>query len=158
MIIAHVVDQIRQLNNCEVLRPAGIPSVGLPLPADLEEFYRLCGGATLYQGSDYSIGIVSPNDFVRANPIIVGEDGEGDISFDWFIVGKADGQYITIDLDKARLGRCYDSFWDQHAVAGSCQIVANSFESLLEQLVNGRGSYWYWLQEGFPSLGDAYDE
>jgi hypothetical protein len=36
--------------------------------------------------------------------------------------------------------------------------VATSFERLLEQLIESRGAYWYWLQDNFQSLGDAYDE
>lgn len=158
MAVTDLVTQLRTTNDCLVLPSAGIPSVGMLLPADVEEFYRLCGGATLYQGADYSIDIVPPDNFVRANPIIVGVDGEDDISFDWFIVARTGEQYITIDLNESRRGRCYDSFWDLHGVAGVCQVVATSFESLLEQLVNGRGAYWYWLQDGFQSLGDAYDE
>ena len=31
------------------------------------------------------------------------------------------------------------SFWDRHGVPGECQIVATSFRSLLEQLIEGRG-------------------
>ena len=29
-----------------------------------------------------------------------------------------ENNYITIDLAKERLGRCYDSFWDRYGVAG----------------------------------------
>ena len=82
----------------------------------------------------------------------MGEDGLGDISFDWF--GE---QYVTIDLAPERLGRCYDSFWDRHGVPGECQIVATNFGSFLEQLIEGRGTYWYWLGKAFNQLGDAYD-
>jgi antitoxin YokJ len=158
MAMADLVAQLRQNDDCQVLPASGIPSAGLRLPADVEEFYRLCGGATLFQGADYSIDIVAPSDFVRANPVIVGKDGADDISYDWFVIAKAGEQYITIDLNESRIGRCYDSFWDRHGVAGECKIVATSFEGLLEQLIETRGAYWYWLDEDFQSLGDAYNE
>lgn len=71
------------------------------------------------------------------------------------------GQNGTIEKDvthKLRLGRCYDSNWEIHGVAGSCPIIANSFTELLERLVMNNGKHWYWLQDDFTSLGDAYDE
>ncbi|MDJ1481715.1 hypothetical protein QNI16_14540 [Cytophagaceae bacterium YF14B1] len=42
--------------------------------------------------------IVAPQDFVRANPIIAGTDGEDDRSYNWFIIGESGSQSITIDL------------------------------------------------------------
>lgn len=157
MSMIELVEQLRTRNDCQVRPPAGIPSVDLPLPPDVEEFYRLSGGVTLFAEADYAITIVSPDEFVRANPVIVGEEAVYDISYDWFVVAKAGEQYITIDLNKSRSGRCYDSFWDRHGIAGESQVVATCFERLLEQLVEGRGAYWYWLQNDFQSLGDAYD-
>jgi len=140
-----------------VLDPPGVPTVDLILPADVSDFYSLCGGARLFLTADYRIDIVTPGDFVRANPVIRGTDGTRDISDDWYIIARCGEQYITIDLNQARLGRCYDSNWDCHAVAGSCAVIALNFESLLRQLMASRGSYWYWLENDFTSLGDAYD-
>lgn len=157
MAIDDLVYQIKQLENCEVYPTAGLPFTDLALPPDLEEFYQLCGGATLFKAAEYSIEIVKPIDFVRANPVIAGVDGADDISYEWFVVARADEQYITIDLNVARQGRCYDSFWDCHALPGDCQIVSLSFEALLENLIKGHGTYWFWLQEDFEDLGDAYD-
>lgn len=158
MTIKELIGQLRSRNDCQVSPPAGIPTVGMLLPTDVEEFYKLCGGAKLFIGADYTITLVSQDGFIRANPVIVGENAPDDISYDWFVIAKAGEQYITIDLNRARFGRCYDSFWDRHGIAGECQIVATSFERLLEQLVEGNGAHWYWLNEDFQSLGDAYDE
>ena len=47
--------------------------------------------------------------------------------------------FITIDLFKERLGKCYDSFWDRYGVVGEQPIIANSFTELLEQLFKGKG-------------------
>jgi hypothetical protein len=81
----------------------------------------------------YSINIVSPNKFLLANPILltgISEEAlrtsKGDISWSWYIVGEGEnGQFITIDLSPGRLGRCYDSFWDCHAMPGYSQRIDN---------------------------------
>lgn len=104
-----------------------------------------------------AITLVSPKDFVKANPVIAGVEGSGDLSADWFIVAKSGEQYVTIDLDPNRLGRCYDSFWDRHAVAGSCPVIARSFRELVEKLIGSRGKQFFWTLPDFVSYGDAYD-
>lgn len=158
MDVSQLLDQIRRDSTCEVTEPRGMPSMpnGLALPQDLGLFYKLCGGAVLFRGQDYSIRIVSPNDLVRANPVILGEACEDDRTHDWLIVGSSAEQYVTIDLHPKRLGRCYDSFWDRHGVPGECAIVATSFTELLEGLLRARGKYWFWLAHNFKPLGDAY--
>jgi len=120
-------------------------------------FYTQCGGIDLFANKPFGISLVSPSEFVKANPVIARVDGEGDISFDWFIVAKAGEQYVTMDLNPTRLGQCYDSFWDRHAVAGSCPVIAKSYAELLAQLLNGRGENWFWLAPDFQGYGDAYD-
>lgn len=60
-------------------------------------------------------------------------------------------------MSKNRLGYCYDSFWDRYGVVGEQPIIANSFTELLEQLFKGKGGYYYWLQDNFECIGDAYD-
>lgn len=161
MEIQLLIDKIKKLPNCLVHPPAGFPDVEKEhtLPSDLNEFYNICGGIDFYIDCDYAIKIVSPQEFVLANPVIIGERAEYDISSNWYIIGDdINGDYITIDLDKSRLGLCYISFWDTHGVAGSCPIIATSFTELLEQLMLNKGQYWYWLHDDFISLGDAYDE
>lgn len=161
MEIKLLIDKIKKLPNCFVHPPTGIPDVEKEhtLPSDLKEFYKICGGIDLFIDCGYAIKIVSPQGFVLANPVIIEERAEYDISSNWYIIGDdMNGDYITIDLDKLRLGRCYDSSWDLHGVAGSCPIVATSFTKLLEGLVMNKGQHWYWLQDDFRYLGDAYDE
>ncbi|WP_316572683.1 SMI1/KNR4 family protein [Neobacillus sp. YIM B06451] len=161
MEIELLIDKIRKFPNCKVHSPSGFPVLekGHHLPNDLFDFYNQCGGIDLFTDRDYGITIVSPKEFVLANPVIIGEKAEYDISSNWYIIGQdGNNDYITIDLDKFRLGRCYDSNWEIHGVAGSCPVIANSFTELLERLVLNNGDYWYWLQDDFTSLGDAYDE
>jgi len=128
------------------------------LPDDIKEFYNLCGGVSLYLSGESTANIVPPNEFILANPLIVGERCVNDITSNWYIVANdGNGDYLTIDLEKERLGRCYDSFWDSHGVVGECPIIANSFTEILERLIDNKGQHWYWLSDGFEALGDAYD-
>ncbi len=160
----NVIDVLRQIRgdtSCRILRSTGIPKIPKPLtlPDDLRVFYEEAGGAMLHEGDAYAIEIVTPKGFVRANPVIVGSACEYDISHDWFIIGQApeELEYITIDLSASRRGRCYDSFWDSHGLRGDCPIIARSFTELLVRLYETGGGRWYWLEEEFRPLGDAYD-
>ncbi len=156
-----LLDKVKNFPNCIVHSPSVYPVVetGNLLPSDLYNFYKLCGGIELFIDCDYGITIVSPKEFVLANPVIIGEKAEYDISSNWYIIGRdKNNNYLTIDLHKSRLGRCYDSHWDIHGVAGSCPIIANSFIGLLDSLIMNNGEYWYWLQDNFKTLGDAYDD
>lgn len=160
--INQLIKKVKSLPNCRVHEPRDLPIIDINkhiLPDDLKEFYSLCGGLTLFENEEYQIHIVTPEEFVLANPVIVGELCEEDISSDWYIIcndGKND--YLTIDLSKERLGRCYDSFFDRHGLVGESQIIATSFTDLLENLIKNKGQYWYWLKSDFESLGDAYDD
>ena len=166
--IKEVLAQIEIASGCFVYPSEGLPNIHSEhiLPDDLQKFYQLCGGVSLFRSSAYSINIVSPNKFLLANPVLftgISEEdlhaSKGDISWSWYIVGEGEnGQYITIDLSPERLGRCYDSFWDCHAMPGYSQIVAKSFSELLLRLFENQGKHWYWLQSEFKSYGDAYGE
>ena len=120
-------------------------------------FYERAGGAILFRDEPYDIEIVRPEDFVRGNPEILQDPAEYDISHNWFIVAKSEPQYITIDLAPGRLGRCYDSFWETHALRGDTAIIARSFTELLVHLLKAEGQGLYWLADDFESRGDAYD-
>lgn len=158
--IRALVDQVAGDPNCTVFKAKGYPNLpdNLGLPADLIEFYSLCGGLRLYNNMPYSFELVEPTNFVRANPVIADTEGQDDPSYTWFIIATNGGeQYITIDLDPLRSGRCYDSFWEIHAVAGSCPIIAESFLELLNYLVEAKGESLYWQNQNFKHLGDAYE-
>lgn len=168
MEIKEVLAQIENVPDCFVYPSEGLPNIYSEhiLPDDLQMFYQLCGGVALFRSSAYSMNIVSPDRFLLANPVLftgVSEEDlhaiKGDISWSWYIVGSAEnGQYITIDLFPERLGRCYDSFWDCHAMPGYSQIIAKSFTEMLLRLLENQGKLWYWLQPEFESYGDAYDD
>jgi antitoxin YokJ len=140
--------------------PAGLPDVGAghQLPDDLRAFYGACGGVDLFTGSLYPISLLPPRQLVPANPVIIGEQYEDDISASWYLVARSDqNEHVTIDLDPNRLGRCYDSFPEVHGIAGSCPVVATSFTDLFARLLAAEGGRWYWVEDGFEDLGDAYD-
>jgi hypothetical protein len=160
--VEQLIRQIRALPHCHVLEPTGLPKADETkhiLPDDLKEFYNLCGGLVLFENKEYPIYVVSPDKFVLANPVIVGELCEEDISSNRYIIcNDGNDEYLTIDLDEERLGKCYDSFFDRHGLVGESQIIATSFTDLLERLINNKGQYWFWLRDDFNPLGDAYDD
>jgi antitoxin YokJ len=151
---------IRKSTTCKLKKAAGLPKLprSLRLPDDLRAFYEQAGGAILFEDAPCEIEVVPPKGFVQANPVILGEALEDNISNDWFIVGQSPPQYITIDLNEKRLGRCYDSFWDRHSVRNQCPIIARSFTELLDRLITSKGQKLFWLAKGFVSLGDAYGD
>lgn len=160
MSIKAILKMLNETKYCNVFSPRGFPEIeeGDVLPQDLLEFYTICGGVELFTNSDFGISIVAPDKFMLANPIIVGEKCEYDISSHWYTLGDlGSGNYITIDLHPDRLGKCYDSHWDSHGVVGSSTVVATSFTDFLNRILISEGKSWYWYSDDFESLGDAYD-
>ncbi len=158
--VSRLVTRIRATATCAAAPPAGAPTLRLSdvLPPDLAEFYALCGGASLFVDSTWPMRVVSAQELVRANPVVVGVDSPDDISDHWYIVARGGLELVTIDCSPERLGRCHDSFWDRHGVAGSCAVVALSFTELLERLLDSRGEDLGWLVAGTAGHGDAYDQ
>lgn len=159
-----LLNKIQNSKGCILSPPKGVPKVKDPyvLPADMMEFYKLCGGIKFFEGSDYEIEIVSPEKVQLSNPVILPEEWKTDIASDdisngWYIIAEAGPeQRVSIDLNRKRLGKCYDSFWDIHASPGECPVIAKSFTVLIEKIFNANGGYWFWLSDDFESLGDAY--
>ncbi len=155
-----LIQRIGEMENCKVLPPSGIPD--MDIPDDLKEFYSLCGGVILFEASDYCFKISTPAELIPANPSILPEGYEqdipkDDISNDFYIIARnGPEQAISINLGDSQFGYCYDSFWDLHATSDST-IIAYSFTSLLNSLVKNKGSYLYWLNSNFVSLGYLYD-
>jgi len=160
MDIEQLLSDIAGNQRCSVEAPKGLPSISPDhvLPDDLKDFYFRAGGVSLFLSSAYGLSIVSPDEVVLANPVIVGDLYPEDISSTWYIIAKdTNGDYYTIDLHPDRLGRCYDSFWDRHAVAGSSTIVALSFTEFLQRMYENNGDHWYFAKRDFVRIGDAYD-
>lgn len=169
MLIEELVSRIRALPNCTVLPPSGVPKTNeeQKLPDDIIRFYELCGGVTLFDDAPYSVRILPPEEFKQTTPIFwddkimeaAQETLEYKVSYGWYaIVDLHDSNYLSIDLNRKRKGRCYQTFWDSYAVIGETPIVARSFSDLLERLLENQGDYWYFLKDDFVPLGDAYDD
>lgn len=161
MNIKEIIERVKKLPDCTVYPPNGFPILELNnhrLPEDLIEFYKNCGGISLFISKGYVANILGPKEFKLINPILFGELFDDDITSEWYtIVKDGNGDFLTIDLADSRLGRCYDSYWDRHGVVGECPIIAKTFTELLENLILNRGNKWYWLRDDFVYIGDAYD-
>jgi hypothetical protein len=157
MSIAALIERTAQSAGCHVHLPIAVPR-GLALPDDLAEFYRRCAGVDLFLDRDYAVSLLGPADLQPSNAVILAEQYPDDITATWYTIGRTpDSDYLSIDLAPERLGRCYDSFYELHGVAGSCPIIATGFTDLYRGLLDGAGDRWYWQRPGFVELGDAYD-
>lgn len=168
-MIKALMEEIKEKINCKVF-PCMETCVDLQvtLPDDVKDFYSLCGGMTLFEDSPYSVRIVSPDEIRPADPVIVGEEiirgemekgtYENAISKDWYIIADlGNSDYIVIDMNKNRKGRCYSALWDSYPSRGDTPVIAMCFTELIERLVENNGEYWFFLQKDFHSYGDAYD-
>jgi hypothetical protein len=157
-MIDQLVRRIASTEGCTIFPTTGQPSASLLIPDDLHRFYTLCGGAVLFENSMYPLLISPPDQLISANEVIVGELSGDDPSDNWYVVAKSgEEQLVSIDMNPEKLGRCYDSFWDRHAVVGSCSVVALSFSEFLRRALEAGGAELYWLSSNFTPLGDAYD-
>jgi hypothetical protein len=157
--IGEILEEVGRTEGCLVHAPRGVPMVraGEALGADVEEFYRCCGGVSLFADRDYGVEFAAPHSFARANIEIVGKEVRDDLTDSWYVIARAgSGEALTVDCHPTRAGRCYDSFWDSHGVPGSCPVIALSLRELLRRLLDARGNYWYWLRDDWQAYGDAY--
>lgn len=103
--------------------------------------------------------IAAPGQLIPSNLAVLGETNLGDRSDQWYTIAVTQArEYLSIDLDPARSGRCYDSFHETHGLVRESTVIATSFTDLLSRLIANAGRHWYWLEAGFRSLGDAYDD
>src|SRR5690348_8607799 len=93
--VESLIQIIAATPDCRVYPASGLPNLeeGHLLPADLYEFYRLCGGLVMFETECWTFTILPPHEVLLANPIIrVGmtdEDvaaskAERDISWSWY--------------------------------------------------------------------------
>jgi len=166
MEINQLLDSIAEDADCHMVALSTIPLVNSPLvlPQDLVAFYRRCGGVELFKEEVFGFRIVTPQEFVPANPLLLGNyylenkhEFDSDESAAWYLIarGTKSDEFITIDLNAAKNGYCYDSFWEVHAT-GNAKVVAKSFTELVERLHAARGTDLYWEHRAF-NLGHARD-
>lgn len=163
--ITKLLEQVRNTSGCTVLPPSGLPDAfGENLcPEDLREFYGQSGGVTLFEDRDFCFRLAHKELFVRANPLILGSnfkefgpEMDATTSRHWYIVASGTGpeENLSIDLGKARLGKCYDSFYEVHGTP-DCPIIALSFTDLFRNLFDSEGRTLFWQESDFEEIGFA---
>jgi hypothetical protein len=174
MNISEILSVMKRSNDFNV-RPkksnAKLPLVenGHILPDDVIKFYSLCDGIDCYIGDYDEDNGGFPIDILPAEKVVPSKkainaglciDKVIEITSSWYVIADCgDGNYITIDFDKNRLGRCYESFEYTHGSIGDCKIVARSFTEFLEHLIKYDGGFFYWDENpNFSSYGDAFDD
>jgi len=94
MDMALMIDTIQATPDCRVYSPTGLPVVAAEhiLPDDLQAFYQICGGVTLFEHAHFAFSIVSPQNLVLANPVLFADVSpeqlaatRGHISWSWYI-------------------------------------------------------------------------
>lgn len=113
MILTAFLDHIALDPSCIIVAPRGQRKIGpgQVVPEDMQAFYDACGGLIIAQGSPYEVRITGPDECVRANDVILGEDALGDLAavvreqlsgnalWDWYVIVEVDnGNYLAIDL------------------------------------------------------------
>lgn len=165
MNIQSLLKKLAESDACNLVESKETISFCSRIPNDLKYFYENYETAIL-NIDEFTEIVITPYRMLKVTnkilyPIddVIWEELEGDISNKWFMIASSKelGQYISIDLDKERLGYCYDSFIETHANPDESPIVAKSFTELLERLVSNIKE-WYWLNDSFESYGDAYSE
>lgn len=115
-------------------------------------------GATLFADSAYRVNILPLEDVLPANRVILGEEFDDDRSSKWVTVAALpNGDYITMESGSGQDWSLLRQLTRGARLVSSCAVVATSFTGLLESLLAAGGGYWYWLEDDFKYLGDAYD-
>jgi hypothetical protein len=156
MSIRELVAQIRRSHawtppdaRADELISAFARRAGLALPADMAEFYRLCGSAELF---DRTVIVLPLSGLIRASEAIFGEDSEDYAPNTWWaFCDRQDGDYVGIDLAAAESGQAPILDLD-HNDMSSCRIIAASFTGFLQALLASDGGL-FWLAENYPGLG-----
>ncbi len=159
--VQEVIEMFRKSKNFIVKEACGQPQLNEIhiLPAELKQFYELCGGIECYLESEaFPVEILSPNLVEHANLRLIGEKCDDDISSYWYLIMDCkDGNYISIDCSNEKNGRCYTSFGFSHGLIGGTPIISKTFTELLLNILNYNGDYFFWEEDDFKSYGDAYD-
>jgi hypothetical protein len=168
-----LLERLRTTPGCVVRPPRGQPELrpGLALPGDLVSFYELCGGVLLSARAALPLRVSGADELVPAAPRLLTEelaaseleaDPSSVVSTCFVIVdngtGGATDRHVVIDLHPARLGRCYETFWDRFGLAGDMPVVAAAFGDLLAGLTARANAGVDDLLSDWPTLGDAYDD
>lgn len=165
--LSDLVDLISKDPNCKIIEPNPEIIIDRKIPNDLDLFFTLTNGISLFENESFGIKIIGKEEFISTNKYIypkddvIWEELDNDITNEWYLIAKSPelAQYISIDLTDQNFGRCYDSYLPIHGEEGMSEIVANNFTEFLWNLYNsgGKGESWYWNESKFEKIGDAFD-
>lgn len=152
--VREIIGRARTTEECRVEQPTGLPTIpdGFALPADVAEFYSLCGGLDMFPEEDWGWRIVAPGEFLRADAQVLAQyfdehpeefDGTPSEGLQVIAIRGAGPDIVSIDIHPDRLGLCFDSYYGDHATDSS-RIVALSFTELLNGFFGWRedGNFW----------------
>jgi hypothetical protein len=167
--ITEILELIASTAGCEVMPPSDTPfhiEVGELDHDDLRELRRLSGGLRLHFDTAYAWEVLPTP--LPAGPVLIGEraaaqtreEAPDDLTNSCYIVAieapaTTTGFHVVIDLDTARLGRCYLTSWDTFGLVGEMPVVATGVANLLRWLLELQGCN---PAEHTRGLGDAYHE
>jgi len=149
-MISSLIKQIENDSRCEVYKSQGVPSPieGVEIPEDLKEFYSLCGGLVLFEGSKYQWNILSVEEIKNAQDVI--REGEPEIkelkSF-VTIAEDGNGDFLAISISGSNVGQVVDAFHETFGDIGDTTVIALSFTEFLTKLYRNGGNYPYWLED-----------
>lgn len=161
--VIEIINEAKITPGCILELPSGMPALpdNFTLPLDVREFYSLCGGIDMFPNENWGWRILKPSEVLRAD-IVLFEidyrrnpkefDGTPSQSLFMIAVRGCGPDYISIDTDPARAGRCYDAFHDVHATESS-QLLALSFTELLNKLFEWRQNGYFWENAFYGYFG-----
>ena len=165
--LKELIELISKDSNCKILEPNNETVIDRNIPDDLDLFFKLTNGISLFENEPFGIKVIGKEEFISTNKYlypegdVIWEELEGDITNEWFLIAKSPelAQYVSVDLTDQNFGKCYDSYLSTHGEEGMSEIVAKSFTELLWNLYSsrGKGESWYWNERNFEKIGDAFE-
>jgi hypothetical protein len=163
--LKELVELISKDSNCKILEPNNEIFIDRKIPDDLDLFFKLTNGISLFENEPFGIKVIGKEEFISTNKYLYPEDDviwdelKGDLTNEWFLIAKSPAlaQYVSIDLTNHGFGKCYDSYLSTHGEEGMSEVISNSFTELFWNLYNSKGESWYWNQTKFKKIGDAFD-
>lgn len=149
---------ISNLDNCKIIpKKLEYKPILADMPVDLKEFYEYCNGVELFINSEYPYRILGIEEIVRTDLCILGELIKCGDSVTWYNIAEDyNGDFLSIDLSREKLGWCYDSFYETYGLIDDMPIIAKSFKELLLRLYNSKGNYLYWKLNDFEKVYGFY--
>ncbi len=158
-VLTDILDRIRQTDGCQVLAPAGQPSISdryAEIPVEVNIFYSNAGGAILFSETAFETTILKPSEITNYDPYSTPDDRFGshpDIRFLYSIAHSSAGM-VAIGCGGATSGMVHDASDSAYGIEHP--IIAKSFTEYLLLLLHYRGENIPW-EDRTPRHGHIYD-